>query len=99
MDASCIGLANWLCFVSDSARILCGSLLPTDELHSMKKVWKMLGSASVLLLAVAPFLPAQTDKIADGTAEANKVIAKLKAPPGFKVDLWAAEPMLGNPVA
>lgn len=35
----------------------------------------------------------------DGTAEATKAMAKFNAPAGFRVDLWAAEPLLGNPVA
>ena len=50
-------------------------------------------------LIIAHPLLAQPAKIADGTADGIKAIAKLKVPAGFKVDLWAAEPMLGNPVA
>ena len=56
----------------------------------------------IILLAIAltaNSLFAQPAKVADGTAEGTKAIAKFKVPAGFKVDLWAAEPMLGNPVA
>ncbi len=55
----------------------------------------------ILLVSViiAHPLLAQPPKVADGTADGIKAIAKFKVPAGFKVDLWAAEPMLGNPVA
>jgi quinoprotein glucose dehydrogenase len=33
------------------------------------------------------------------TDEPRKVMAKFGLPAGFKADVWAAEPMLGNPVA
>src|ERR1700730_2381319 len=57
----------------------------------------LIGAAASLGLGLR--LLAQPAAIADGTAEATKAIARFKVPPGFKVDLWAAEPMLGNPVS
>jgi quinoprotein glucose dehydrogenase len=36
--------------------------------------------------------------IAPASGEGELAIKRFKAPPGFKVDLWAAEPMLANPV-
>ena len=38
-------------------------------------------------------------KLAPASDEPRKVMAKFRLGDGFKVDLWAAEPMLGNPVA
>ncbi len=52
-----------------------------------------------LIAKIANPLHAQPPKFADGSADGIKAIAKYKVPAGFKIDLWAAEPMLGNPVA
>lgn len=49
-------------------------------------------SAPVMAPETAPALP-------DGTTEATRAIAGFKTPPGTKVELFAAEPQLGNPVA
>jgi quinoprotein glucose dehydrogenase len=51
------------------------------------------------LLTFTLTLSAQETKIPDGTAEGTKAIAKFKVPDGFKAELWAAEPLLGQPVA
>src|SRR5205823_6684591 len=37
--------------------------------------------------------------IAPASNEAELAMKLFKVPPGLKVDLWAAEPMLANPVA
>jgi quinoprotein glucose dehydrogenase len=37
--------------------------------------------------------------IAPASKEAEQAIAKFRAPAGLKIDLWAAEPLLANPVA
>ena len=54
---------------------------------------------TLFLAASATPLAAQPPKLPDGTAEATKAIPRFKVPPGFRVDLWAAEPMVGNIVA
>ncbi len=52
------------------------------------------------LLFFTTTLAAQPPMLPDGTAEAQQQILKLQTLPSkFKVDVWAAEPMLGNPVA
>src|SRR6266478_910410 len=38
-------------------------------------------------------------KIAPASDEGERAIKKFQVAPGLKVDLWAAEPMLANPVA
>ncbi len=38
-------------------------------------------------------------EIAPASAEAAQAIQRMKAPDGFRISLWAAEPMLANPVA
>ena len=38
-------------------------------------------------------------RIAPASDEGELAIKKFQVPPGLKVDLWAAEPMLANPVA
>lgn len=50
-----------------------------------------------LLLSASGFLAAPP--LPDGTEAATKAMAKFKVPAGIKVDLFAAEPKLGNPVA
>ena len=40
-----------------------------------------------------------TPQIAPASAEAANVLKNIQPPAGMKVDLWAAEPMLANPVA
>src|SRR3989454_8435423 len=42
---------------------------------------------------------APAPKIAPASDEGEQVIKKFQVAPGLKVDLWAAEPMLANPVA
>ena len=46
---------------------------------------------------VSPYSP--TIAIAPASQEGVRAIAKFKVPEGFKVELFAAEPMLANPVA
>lgn len=41
-----------------------------------------------------PYVP----RVMPASKEAEQAIARFKVPPGFKVELWAAEPMLANPV-
>src|SRR5204863_7838474 len=38
-------------------------------------------------------------EVAAASQEGDLAIKKFRIPPGFKVDLWAAEPLLANPVA
>src|SRR6266699_4740493 len=37
--------------------------------------------------------------VAPASNEGQLAVKQFQVPAGFKVDLWAAEPMLGNPVA
>lgn len=57
--------------------------------------------ASVLLFAFIPSPPvaAQETEAADAPAEALQAIEGFQVPKGAKVTLWAAEPLLQNPVA
>src|SRR5437764_4673563 len=57
----------------------------------------MRSLAVVLLLAAVAF--ADDPPLPDGTDKALKQIPALKPPPGMKVELFAAEPKLGSPVA
>ena len=56
-------------------------------------------AALVVILSSAGLLLAYEPEIKPASEEALRVMAKFRVPPGFKVDLWAAEPMLANPVA
>ena len=60
-------------------------------------------AASLLALAqapVAPTAPAPYEPaIAPASDEALSVLPRLQVPAGFQVSLWAAEPLLANPVA
>src|SRR5262245_8997021 len=38
-------------------------------------------------------------KVADASEEGERAISRMKVPEGLKVELWAAEPLLANPVA
>ncbi len=38
-------------------------------------------------------------EIAEASDEAEQALKRMKVPDGLKIDLWAAEPMLANPVA
>lgn len=38
-------------------------------------------------------------EIAPASAEAEQALKRMKVPAGLKISLWAAEPMLANPVA
>ena len=66
-------------------------------------------SASVLITSVCPWLRAADEdfgsansdipKLHEASDAGERAIVKMKPAPGLKVDLWAAEPMLANPVA
>ena len=51
-----------------------------------------------LQLSAAQFAPPEKE-IAGASAEGELAIKRFKIAPGLKVDLWAAEPLLANPVA
>src|SRR5437667_8897505 len=51
-----------------------------------------------LQLSAAQFAPPEKE-IAAASAEGELAIKRFKIAPGLKVDLWAAEPLLANPVA
>lgn len=56
-------------------------------------------AALVVILSSAGLLLAYEPEIKPASDEALRVMAKFRVPPGLKVELWAAEPMLANPVA
>jgi len=43
--------------------------------------------------------PPEAPQVADASDEAEQAMSGFRLPPGLKVELWAAEPMLANPVA
>jgi quinoprotein glucose dehydrogenase len=58
---------------------------------------RAIAFAAIPILASALF--AYEPEIKPASDEALRVMAKFRVPPGLKVELWAAEPMLANPVA
>jgi quinoprotein glucose dehydrogenase len=54
---------------------------------------------ALLLVAQQPQAPSYAPYVAPASEEGVEAIAKMKAPEGFHVKLWAAEPLLANPVA
>ncbi len=57
-------------------------------------------AAVVLLAPLFSLLAADPPKpLPDGTEKALTQIPQFKLPPGMKAELWAAEPLLGSPVA
>jgi quinoprotein glucose dehydrogenase len=64
----------------------------------MKKTLPASLLAVALALGAAP-LVVPPPHLPDGTAAATRAIATFRTPPGLKVELFAAEPMLGSPVA
>src|SRR2546423_14043014 len=66
--------------------------------------WLLVLSALVSASAALAQAPAAQSKtttpfIAPASNEAELAMKLFKVPPGLRVDLWAAEPMLANPVA
>src|SRR5438874_7823013 len=56
-------------------------------------------AAFIAILTSAGVLLAYEPDIKPASDEALRVMAKFRVPQGLKVELWAAEPMLANPVA
>ncbi|HTK75034.1 MAG TPA: PVC-type heme-binding CxxCH protein, partial [Gemmataceae bacterium] len=56
-------------------------------------------AALLAFLSLTSVLLAYEPEIKPASDEAMRVMAKFRVPPGLKVELWAAEPMLANPVA
>src|SRR5207244_2501908 len=56
-------------------------------------------AALVVILSFAGVLLAYEPEIKPASDEALRVMAKFRVPAGLKVELWAAEPLLANPVA
>src|SRR6478736_3280888 len=56
-------------------------------------------AALVEFLSLTSVLLAYEPEIKPASDDAMRVMAKFRVPPGLKVELWAAEPMLANPVA
>lgn len=52
-------------------------------------------ATAVTLVSAEPFEP----KLAPASAEAANAIQRFRLPTGTKMDVWAAEPLLANPVA
>lgn len=60
---------------------------------------RVLALLPLLACTVALAAPPDEPDLPDGTDKALKQIPALKPPPGMKVELFAAEPKLGSPVA
>jgi quinoprotein glucose dehydrogenase len=62
----------------------------------------MLSTLTPILLGLLQAAGAQepyTPKVMPASDEGRQAMARFEIPPGFRVDLWAAEPLLANPVA
>lgn len=55
--------------------------------------------ASLTAAAEEPQAPAYQPKVAEASDEGEKALRRLRSEPGFEVKLFAAEPLLANPVA
>ncbi|MGL4555793.1 MAG: PVC-type heme-binding CxxCH protein, partial [Gemmataceae bacterium] len=55
-------------------------------------------AAATLLYASAPPPPAYRAKVAAASDDYQKALAAVRVPAGMKIGLWAAEPLLANPV-
>src|SRR2546423_8720652 len=71
--------------------LLLTSLLPAEVLAGLIVIFPSGARA-------AQFLPPENE-IAPASNEGQLAIKKFTIAPGLKVDLWAAEPLLANPVA
>ena len=64
---------------------------------------RILRVSLVLLAFVAPFAfsegPAYEPRISKASGDWKLALAGISVPKGFSIDLWAAEPLLANPVA
>ncbi|MDB6035367.1 MAG: hypothetical protein JWM16_5705 [Verrucomicrobiales bacterium] len=75
----------------------------------MPKSLSFIGRAGLLLAALSMFSPARgaefvpntgnAPKVAEASDEGERAIKRFRIPKGFKVELFAAEPLLANPVA
>jgi quinoprotein glucose dehydrogenase len=72
-----------------AAGLLSLAVLPAAEIGAVK--------SDAVGLKKEERLPAP--QVAPASKEAESALKRLRAAPGLKVDLWAAEPMLANPVA
>src|SRR5258708_6163452 len=74
----------------------------------MRKYSLLLATALALFVAKSPLLAEEEfgnveagdiPKLRSASDAAERAMAKMRAAPGLKVELWAAEPLLANPVA
>ena len=73
-----------------------------DVISALRKgLFISLVVAGTSLAFAAEYVPQKTNapEVAAASNEGELAIKKFRIPPGFKVDLWAAEPLLANPVA
>src|SRR5262245_34125321 len=61
-------------------------------------VWLVLSITCLLTGQLLAFEPTEP-KVAEASEEGERAISRMKVPEGLKVQLWAAEPLLANPVA
>ena len=77
--------------------------LPKGRASLMRAVTRVLLSVLAMfplaILAQKAANPEKPPYVAPASDEAQLAIKRFKPAPGLKVDLWAAEPMLANPVA
>src|SRR5436309_9254983 len=89
--------------VPGSAGILAGEA--TDQDSSPARMPALpgtaLGTYLIAICILTTHIPAQPAKpfVAPASPEAELALKKFQVPAGLKVDLWAAEPLLANPVA
>jgi quinoprotein glucose dehydrogenase len=74
------------------------------EVHpAMPRSRYLCASALAVLFSAPPIAQAQDEsykpEVAKATEEPQKALKSLRVAPGFKVELFAAEPLLANPVA
>src|SRR5579872_1381127 len=79
----------------------CSRLFPTRSLRWTRVFWSLLAALPFAAAAQHQLSTPQEGQVyvAPASDEAGLALKRMKPAPGLKVDLWASEPMLANPVA
>src|SRR5262249_27491283 len=74
------------------------SRLRSRRLHMFSRTLPLLLLATGSLAVVSADPPSYPAKVQPSSDEPDRAKASFRIPKGFKLDLWAAEPHLANPV-